>query len=374
MLTKIVAESKMPDSVKVRHILIPFIGANSADPSVTVTLEQAKKTADSVLAIVKSNRSKFPELVTALSSDKGSVEKGGEYDFHPQNTMIKDFNDFEFENKIGDIGVVETVFGFHIIEILNQKNMQRAIKVATLAQEIEPSEKTINEVFNQVSKFEIAANEDDYQAIAKEKSLTVKPVNTIKVLDENIPGLGNQRQIVRWAFEEDAKVGDIKRFNLASGGYAMVQLAAKNKEGLMSVASASASALPAIRNEKKAKMIRERISATTLEAIAEAEKQQVKTANGINMKNPTLSGAGREPKVIGTAFGLAEGATSGLIDGAKGVYIIQVTKITPATGTDNAYQAAANRLGTTKSGAVSAKLYNALKEASEIEDNRADHF
>ena len=35
-----------------------------------------------------------------------------------------------------------------------------------------------------------------------------KPVNNIKVLDESIPGLGNQRTIVRWAFEKETKTGD----------------------------------------------------------------------------------------------------------------------------------------------------------------------
>ena len=374
MLSKIVAEKQMPDSVKVRHILIPFLGAQSAGPTVTQTEEAAKKTADSVLAIVKRNRSKFPELVTALSSDKGSVEKGGEYDYHPQGTMVPEFNNFEFENNNGDIDVVKTAFGFHVIEILDQKNKQRVIKVASLAQEIEASEKTINNVFNEVSKFEIAVNDGDFQALAKEKNYTVRPVNTMKALDENIPGIGNQRQIVRWTFEEESKVGDIKRFNLATGGYAVVQLAAKNKKGLMSAQQASVKATPAIRNEKKAQMIMDRVSATTLSDIAAAEKQTVKTANGITMKSPTITGAGREPKIVGAAFGMKEGATSGLIAGDRGVYAIEVTKLTPAAGEDNSFQAAANRIATTKAGAVNSKVYNALKESADIEDNRAAHY
>ena len=88
------------------------------------------------------------------------------------------------------------------------------------------------------------------------------------------------------------------------------------------------------------------------------------------MKNPTISGAGREPLVVGAAFGLKEGETSNLIDGENGVYMIQVTKVTPAVKLDN-YQAAANRVEQQKSNVVNSKLYNALKEASEIEDNRA---
>ena len=188
-------------------------------------------------------------------------------------------------------------------------------------------------------------------------------------MDENIPGIGNQRPIVRWAFEEDTEVGDIKRFNIPNG-YAIVQLVAKHKKGLMSVEDASAIALPAIRKEKKAKIIRDRVSATTLEDLAAAESTSVRTASAINMKNPTISGAGREPLIVGAAFGLKEGETSKLIDGTNGVYMVQVTKVTPAVELDN-YQAAANRVEQQKANTVNTKLYDALKEAAEIEDNRA---
>ena len=368
-VTKVIAVKQIPDSAKVRHILIPFQGAQSADPNEVKTEAEAKATADSLLAVLKSNRSKFPELVTAFSSDKGSVEKGGRYDWHPYNTMVPEFNDFEFEGQTGDLGIVKTVFGFHIIEVEGQKNKTKAVQVGTIARKIEPSEATTDKVFRDASNFEIKAGEGDFETLATDKKYTVRPVNGIKVLDENIPGVGNQRPIVRWAFEEDAEVGDIKRFNIPNG-YVIAQLVAKHEEGLMSVEDATARVLPIIRKEKKAKLIKDRISATTLDALATEEKTSVRTASGINMKNPTISGAGREPLVVGAAFGLNEGETSGLIEGANGVYMVEVTKKTPAVELEN-YQAAANRVEQQKASTVNTKLYNALKEAAEIEDNRA---
>lgn len=372
-ITKVIEERMLPDSVKVRHILIPFAGAASAAPDVTRTKEEAQKTADSVLAIVKGNRSKFAGLVTELSSDQGSIANGGEYDYHPYNTMVKPFNDFTFDGKTGDLGVVETAFGFHIIEVLGQTDKARAIKVAHLAREIEPSEKTIDDVFNKTSKFEIAVADGDFNQIGKDNGYVLMPVSSIKALDENIPGLGSQRQMIRWAFEEGTKVGDVKRFTVPNGGFVVAQVTAKNAEGLMSTEKASITALPAIRKEKKAKMIMDRISAATLEDIASAEGQTVRTAAALNMKTPTLSGAGREPKVIGTAFGLKEGETSKAIEGNNGVYFVQVTKVTPAAEMPN-YQTNANRLSTTKTGNVSRLLINALKEAAEVEDNRATFY
>ncbi len=369
-VTKLIAEKQIPDSAKVRHILIPFIGSRSAAQDVTLTEDQAKERADSLLNVIKNNKSKFPELVKEFSSDKGSLEKEGRYDWHPYNTMVPEFNDFEFEGKVGDLGVVKTIFGFHIIEIEGQKDKSRAVQVGTIARKIEPSETTSSKIFRDASKFEIEGGKGDFEALAEENKYTVRPLEGIKALDESIPGIGNQRQILRWTFEEDTEVGDVKRWSLSNGGYLVAQIVAKNKAGLMSTENASATVLPILRKEKKAALLKDRISVATLEDLAAAENTSVRTASAITMKNPTISGAGKEPLVVGTAFGLNEGETSGLIEGENGVYLVQVTKITPAVELDN-YQAAANRVEQQKSSTVNNQLYNALKENAEIEDSRA---
>ncbi|MGB1307499.1 MAG: peptidylprolyl isomerase [Oceanihabitans sp.] len=368
-ISKVIAVKQMPDSVKARHILIPFLGSRSATETTTQTKEQAKTTADSLMAIVKSSPSKFVNLLE-FSADKVSNKKEGVLDWFTYNAMVPEFRDFVFENKKGDFGVIETVFGYHVIEILGQKNPQRFVKVGTIARKIEPSEATISKVFRDAASFENAVAKGDFQEIAKENNYSIRPVNGIKVLDENIPGLNSQREIVRWAFEEDAKVGDIKKFGITNG-FVIAQLSASKAAGLMSTQDASITALPAIRNAKKAELIKSRVSATTLEDLAAAESQTVRAALAINMNTPTISGVGKEPKVVGTAFGLKEGETSKLIVGDNGVYMVQVTKVTPAVKLDN-YQAFANQVATEKQTAIDTRLYNALKEASDIEDNRAN--
>ena len=369
-LTKVVESTQLPDSVKVRHILVPFIGANSAGAEVTQTEEQAKATADSLTLVLKRNTSKFEDFVTEFSSDKASVPNGGKYDWFAYNTMVPEFRDFSFEGKTGDLGVVKTVFGFHIIEIEGQKEKQKAVKLATIARKIEPSERTIDNVFTNTSKFEIGIEKGDFQDVANENNYVVRPVNGIKLLQENIPGVGNQRSIVRWAFEDERSVGDTERFNVPGGGYVVVQLSAINKEGLMSVENASATVNPIIRKLKKAEQIKNGISGTTVQDVANNQKQSVRTALAVNMKNPTLSGAGREPKVVGSAFGLEEGATSGLITGENGVYMLEITKVTPAVELDS-YQSMANQITNKRVNSVNSSLYNALKEAADVEDNRA---
>ena len=368
-LSKMVSLKRIPDSAKVRHILTPFVGSTRADASVTKTEAEAKTTADSIYKVLKRNRSKFKSLLS-LSSDKVSNEKDGVIEFAYTAGFAPEFKAYSFENPKGSLGVVRTDFGYHVIEILGQGTFQQAYKVATISQAIEPSVETVDEVFKNKSKFEIAVADADFETVAAENNYEVRPVSSIKELDENIPGLGAQRAIVRWAFDDSASEGDFKSFNTTAGGFVVVKLTGVNTVGLMSTESGSVTALPEIRKEKKAEIIKDRISATTLDEIATAEGQTIKTAVAVNMKNPTLSGAGREPLVIGTAFGLAEGATSELVSGNSGVYAVQVTKVTAAAALPS-YQAAANRVGKAKENAVNTQLYNALKEAAEIKDNRA---
>jgi peptidyl-prolyl cis-trans isomerase D len=73
---------------------------------------------------------------------------------------------------------------------------------------------------------------------------------------------------------------------------------------------------------------------------------------------------------VGVAFALAEGETSGLIEGESGIFMVEVTKKEEATKLDN-YSTYANNLKTSSASKVNTAVYNALKEASEIEDKRA---
>ena len=116
------------------------------------------------------------------------------------------------------------------------------------------------------------------------------------------------------------------------------------------------------------------LKGSTLEEISTIHSQSIRTATGLTLKNPTVAGgAGREPMGVGTAFGLNEGEISKPVKGDNGVYIVQVTKVTPAVELPS-YQTNANRLSTTKRGAVNTSVFNALKEAAEIEDNRKTFY
>ena len=372
-LTKMLAKKQMADSIKSSHIIVPYAGSLRAGADITRSKEEANAIVDSLLPLVKNNVDKFNEVATEINTD-GTKDNNGEVGWtkvstYNPNSFDPDYADFIFNNPAGTVDIVETKFGFHIIRVDEKRAVDTAVKVGTIVRNIRPSEQTEDHIFREAASFELAVTEGDFNKVAEDSNYVVRPVNKVKALDENIPGVGNQRQIVQWAFNDDTEIGAVKRFDITTG-YVIVQLTAKNKKGLMSVDEASVPVRVIIRKEKKADMIKSRISATTVEDVASAEGKTARTASGITMESPTISGAGSEPYVVGAAFALNEGETSKLLTGEKGVYMVEVTKVEAPVDLGN-YQSFANQIEEQRSNSVSSKLYQALEKAADIEDNRA---
>lgn len=370
-LAKIVDERQLADSAKAKHILVRFDGAqgNSAGAR---TKEDAEKLADSLLRVIRSDRSKFSDMAAEFSEDQTNKNNGGDLGYFTPGIMVDAFNDFIFDGREGKLGKVETMFGFHIVEVEELKNEQRAIKVATLTKSIEPSDATLNEVFSKAVGVELEVAKRDFREVAQEQDLAVKPVNEIGELDSSIPGIGENRSLVSWAFNKETNIGDTKRFDVPSG-YIIAQLTRRNPKGLMSIAEATATVAPVLRAEKKAAQIRASISGTTLQEVATSQGVTVKNATAISMSAPTIAGAGTEPEVVGAAFGKAAGETTDLIDGNTGVFMVRVLAVNKANDLDT-YEAYAEQVKNKVLPLINNGVVDALKSAADIEDNRGDIF
>tara|TARA_S200000501_G_scaffold159889_1_gene150795 strand:- start:1048 stop:3195 length:2148 start_codon:yes stop_codon:yes gene_type:complete len=368
-VTKLIDTKRLPDSVKVRHILIPYFGSLRSDSEVSMTRDQAKAKSDSILRILKKNRNKFNSLLK-FSSDKVSNQNGGEIEFAYFDSFAEEFRNFSFENNIGSIDVVETEFGFHIIEILSQNNKQRAIKVANLALKIEPSEITRDSIYNIASRFEIDANEDNFDDLANQSEFDIKKANNIKEFDENIPVLGKQRSIVKWAYNETTNIGDVKRFNLQEGGYAIAILKSINDKELMDYDKAKITAIPELKKQKKAEQIIKMVNVFNLNDISKIFNLSIETSLAVSLSSPVISGVGNEPSVIGFAMGLEKNVISKPIIGKSGVFYIKLTDKRVASEIDN-FQVQINKINSSSRNASRANAYDALKEKAEIEDFRS---
>jgi peptidylprolyl isomerase/peptidyl-prolyl cis-trans isomerase D len=368
-ITKILEVTKMPDSVKASHILIPFVGAARAGANITQTEEQAKVTADSIAKVVKRRKSKFAELAKEFSSDVSNASKGGSLDKFDYRRMVPEFRDYAFNGKKGDIGVVKTAFGFHVIMIEDQNKPQNAFRLATFSRKIEPSKETENKAFQNAEEFSLAlSNGTKINEAAKTKGYEVRPSLGLKVLDENISGLGNQRQIVAWSFGKDTKVGDYKRFDIDKG-HVVAVLTDANEEGLSSAASVINTVKPILMNEAKAKLLAEKMNGASLADIAKANNTNVRAITNATLSAPSITGVGTEPKVLGAMYNAEQDQLYTKIVGDKGVFAFVLKSKELPTALPN-YEVKRNQMAATRKGQSSFKIFQAIKKAADIEDNR----
>jgi len=371
-ISKITEVLQLPDSVKASHILIPFVGSSSATPEVTQTKEQAKVTADSIMTVVKRNKSKFADLAKEFSADKSNAEKGGDLDWFTYNRMVPSFRDFCFENKTGDIGVVESQFGYHVINIEGQKNFQNAVKLATFSRVIEASEATENIIYEEAETLAQALSTgDNFDTYIKENKLSSKPAVGLKALDENVPGIGNERQIVSWAFEKDLPVGSSKRFDV-EGGYVVATLTGKTEKGLMPTDKAIAKVRPILVKEKKAALLDEKFSGSSLADIESSTGQKIKKVSGVSLQSPTISGVGFEPKVVGSMMNAKVNELYKSVAGDRGVYAFVVKQKDLPTELPN-YDTYRKRIVNQRKGQTY-RMYEAIKDASDVDDNLSSFY
>ena len=194
-----------------------------------------------------------------------------------------------------------------------------------MVKQVTPSSKTENQIYTNASQF-LRQNTtiDKFNAAASEQNLSAQRVERLKEMESRIELLGNQREIVKWTFNEQTNVGDSKLVNVENG-YAIIFLTARYGKGLASADEARNEIEPILKQNKKAeKIIGDLGTYTSLDELSSEHEQIIRHASAVSFNNPVLSGAGNEPSVVGTAFGLALNQLSKPLIGQNGVYILEV--------------------------------------------------
>ena len=370
-------DKKIGGSVRASHILVAYKGSKNANPNVSRSKNEAKKEANNILRKIRKSPKSFTELAFEFS-DGPSKSRGGDLGFVQDGNMVKPFNDFIFSKRIGSTGVVETDFGFHVIKIVAKDDL---VLLASITEKNVPSDATSDKVFNSATKLEMSLSKDeDLNALSNKENYTVKTVNGIQILDNDFPGLKDQRRIVQWLFTESTNVSDFKRFDLPKGGYLIAQVTKIVDEGLSNVQDVSYKVLPMVLKSKKADfIISKNDNSLSLEEIAEINGTEVRKALALNQKNATITGSGLEPLVIGASFGTNINETSDFIIGENGIYKLKVIKRKDTnTNSDsidsNFIISYKNQLLNLNRTSSFARVYESLKENAEVTDNRSVYY
>ncbi len=370
---KLNSVTSLADSAEVRHILIGINDPQTQQPK--RSKESAKKTADSLLVLLQNKTADFGSLVISISDDMGSKSNGGNYGwFDEKKGFVEAFTKAGLTGTKGNISVVETQFGYHIIEVLNVSNTRHnSYRIAQIFKAIQASDETNQRIFSEASQFAGENNTGElFDKAVDAKKLTKRVADNIKEGDRQLPGLEQAREMVRWVYE--AEKGDVNIFTLQNK-HVVAKLSGIRNKGVLPLEEVKDEVTRLVIQEKKADLFKEEFnkvsgSAKSLDALANALHLEVRTQESLNGENAAIQGLGNDNGIAGTALGSKAGTLSKPIVTENGVAVLFINSVNPGnTNTD--LLAEKTVVEQTLSSRSDYEVFNALKELSAIEDHKS---
>lgn len=353
-------------TARASHILIKWNDTSDA------AKKEAKDKARNILKDIKGGAS-FAEKAREFGTD-GTASRGGDLGWFSSGQMVKPFEDAVFgASKKGVLNdVVETQFGYHIIDITEVKT-NTAYQLAMVERQITPSDATTNEAFRQAETFAAdLSGEESFDEKAKQLGLTVQEAKNVGAGDRRIGTLGEARQVVQWLFR-DAKIGEVSQVYDLQDQNVVAIMTAEVEKGYKPLELVKAEITPAVRNEIKGKLIIEKLNGLkgTPEEVAQAfgPDANVYSSSDLKLSSNTLPTVGFDPQAVGVAFSLENGKRSKPSAGENGVVVIEMLNKTIAP-TPNDYSIYKTQLEQSNTNRSSFSIAEAIKESSDIVDKR----
>jgi peptidyl-prolyl cis-trans isomerase D len=364
-LVKVVGARTSPDSVKASHILI--------DPAKVGGDAVAMKLADSLKSVLQKGGN-MADLAKKYSVD-GSKDNGGDLGTFARGMMVTPFEDAAFDGQTGDIKVVRSQFGVHVIKIGKQIGSSRVVKLAYIEKSLVPSQKTRDAAYKKASAFLSEVKGDNFNALAQKKGYTIGLADKVTSTQGFAPGLDNPRQLIRDAFEAE-KNDVLSQVYSMDNGFVVAHLTNIKPKGQLALADVKTDIQPMVMNAVKAKMLTEKMNKAMSGNIDQIAQKLGKTAVAVQnvvFANPILPGLAQENRVIGAVFGAQVGKVSKVIEGDKGVYVVAVDGFTnPAPMANTFKQKETIMIGVTQRALGGA--FQALQDKSDIKDNRVKFY
>lgn len=366
-----------PTRLKARHILLST--NKSTDKKI---IDAKQKMADSLVKLI--TKENFTEYVTKFSEDKGSVPQGGEFDNFIEADMVPEFATFVATKPIGTIGTVKTMYGIHIIEVLDRDQSTFPV-LASVLKSFKASQETIDkkesEVYNLLYKLESKISKENdlkkkielFDTIALQAGYFVRPLSIMeespKLYGFNTPFA--EDKILKLAFNDEAKVGDLTTAPIKEKDRYIIAIVSSIREkGIPTFEDVEVMMKRDLLEEKKAaRLTNQLLKDKSLDAMAKRGNTDILKAE-VTFANPQIAGAGYEAEVVGAVFsGLKEGERTLPLKGKMGVYVIRVDKITKAPAASN-YNEERDQMLASQKGNLQGLALNGLKKKAEVMDNR----
>ncbi len=352
-------------NMRASHILFKTEGATAQD-----TLNSLKK-AQEVLAEIKKGAD-FGEKAAQYGTD-GTASRGGDLGWFREGTMVKEFGDYVKSHNKGDIGIVKTQFGIHIVKVTGDKS-KKLVCAGDVNRTVSPSDRTAGVVYNQANQFAVAiADKGDFDQIVAEQGLTKRLADNIKETDKQLAGYPEAREVVRWAYT--ASVGDVSEVFTVGDKYIVAKLTGIKEKDKADFETSKDRVTADYRKDKKAEQLIEKSKvamegAANLQAVATKLQSTVVPVTAQNFENGNIAYVGPDNTFVGTLFGSKAGTKIlGPLKGDNAVYVYAITKFNePEAVTD--YTAVKSELQMQLNQRFEYGSLDALKELFKVTDNR----
>ena len=379
-LVRIVELQNRPDSLRASHILIGYKGAYGSQDTIT-TKEQAEAKANELLAQLKATKNNdelFSQLASEYNTD-ATKDKGGDLDWFTDGTMVPAFNEYVINSPVGSLGVVETMFGYHIVKVTDKTQPQPKARLAYLTHKITWSTKTYQNVYAEANKF-FAENRtyDQFNKAIEEQGLTKRTMPAMEKSTYQITGLENPREIVRWAFDKNTKKGDIsdKIFELDNNQLVVAALTGIIPEGYAPMDVVIDRSKYQILNKKKGEMAVDKLKAcgNDVNRMVNELGAESTTVSDLNIDSRVLSNFGVEADIVGKILGMKEGEEVGPVAGNASAFIIKNVKFTQPEETNDYSSIIREKTSQFTNRVLNNGVYNSLRKEVKIKDNRTEIF
>ena len=364
-------------SKKVEFVYVPDIASDIDINNIRTNLEQLKDGFNQLNQITNST-----EYVEGFSSVKDYSEFIDIYSevawdsiYKTKQELSSGFSDILYGLNIGQVfGPYQDGNFYKITRMIDKKRDGNLNKVllADVAIEIIPSNESSNENFRKASQVEFDAN-NGLSLNQSDPSLQINTFESFEDFDEGLPGVINSRQVIKWMYDDNSRVGDVRRFTL-NDGYIVAKIIEFNKTRLPDIEDVRTEISQILIQNKKYDFLKNKYKSTlNINTIAEENNLEVENASAVTQYDPILVGAGVEPYIIGSSFSLEPDEISELLKGNNGVYIIRLLSKEIAEEI-NLGQAISNSLSDREIERISTLIPEVLESKAEIVDNRSFYY
>lgn len=369
-IAKIKDATFSPDSVKASHILL--------NPTAEGGVDKAKAKADSIKNLIAKGEA-FGPLAIQFSQDEGSKANGGDLGTFGRGRMVPEFDKAVFEGKTGDVLIVNSQFGVHIVKIEKQVGNSKVVKAAIVDKAISSGKETIDAAYAKANSFFSALDKDNFTALAAKQGLKDATAKRVTAMDNTLDGNEVPRELLRWAF--DAKKGDVTdKVYETDHTFIVARLADIQPKGLLPLEAIKADIETPVRNLVKARQLKEKAEnalkgASSIDQVGQKLGKSPIQVENIVLANPVIPGVALENAVVGTVFGLQPNKPSTAIKGNQGVYVVQVNGfVNPKNQVATEIKAQQKQLIASKAQRSWNSIFKALQDKAKIDDNRIRFF